>query len=136
MTNPHFSFLDNFRPCKIKIHGKTYPSVEHYYQSQKTLSPKEREKIKFARTAGKAKKLGRESKLRKDWNKIKVSVLGKALYAKFTQHPELRKRLLSTGNSILIENNPLDPYWGTGPDGKGKNMTGKLLMELRERLSK
>jgi len=43
---------------------------------------------------------------------------------------------LSTGNSILIENNPLDPYWGTGPDGKGKNMTGKLLMELRERLSK
>jgi predicted NAD-dependent protein-ADP-ribosyltransferase YbiA (DUF1768 family) len=27
-----------------------------------------------------------------------------------------------------------DSFWGCGSDGKGRNMLGRLLMELRERL--
>ena len=55
-----------------------------------------------------------------------------AVKAKFTQNPELGERLTGTGNSELIENSPVDDYWGIGADGKGSNMLGKILMELRE----
>lgn len=55
----------------------------------------------------------------------------KALMAKFTQHEDLKKQLLATGNSILIEHVKGDKYWGDGGDEgtglKGKNMLGKLL---------
>lgn len=51
--------------------------------------------------------------------------------AKFTQHEDLKKQLLATGNSILIEHVKGDKYWGDGGDEgtglKGKNMLGKLL---------
>lgn len=50
--------------------------------------------------------------------------------------PELRKILLSTGKKELIENSPYDKYWGIGPNGKGKNRLGVLLMELRTGLKR
>jgi N-glycosidase YbiA len=57
-----------------------------------------------------------------------------ALRAKFTQHPDIQKILLETGNEELIENTTKDHYWGCGSTGTGKNMLGKLLMELRDEL--
>jgi predicted NAD-dependent protein-ADP-ribosyltransferase YbiA (DUF1768 family) len=47
-----------------------------------------------------------------------------ALWAKFTQHPDLGEKLLSTGQERLIEE---------GPDGKDR--WGRLLMEVRTRLA-
>ena len=44
--------------------------------------------------------------------------------------------LLSTGERKLIEDSPVDYYWGCGEDGSGVNMLGKLLMELRTELQK
>jgi ribA/ribD-fused uncharacterized protein len=44
--------------------------------------------------------------------------------------------LLSTGNQLIVENSPVDYYWGCGADGSGKNMLGKILMEVREILRK
>jgi predicted NAD-dependent protein-ADP-ribosyltransferase YbiA (DUF1768 family) len=41
---------------------------------------------------------------------------------------------MDTGTEELIEDSPVDYYWGCGADGSGKNMLGKLLMELREEL--
>jgi predicted NAD-dependent protein-ADP-ribosyltransferase YbiA (DUF1768 family) len=43
--------------------------------------------------------------------------------------------LLSTGNATLIEDSPMDFYWGCGSDGTGKNMLGKILMEYRDILN-
>jgi len=40
--------------------------------------------------------------------------------------------LLSTGDEQIIENSPIDYYWGCGADGSGKNMLGQVLMEIRE----
>lgn len=34
----------------------------------------------------------------------------------------------------IVEDSPIDSYWGCGADGLGKNMLGKLLMKLREEL--
>lgn len=69
--------------------------------------------------------------LRSDWGSVRLDVMRKALYAKFTQMPKYKDLLLSTGDSELQEASPRDSFWGTGKDGKGENHLGKLLMELR-----
>jgi hypothetical protein len=57
-----------------------------------------------------------------------------AVLAKFTQHPEIGKILLETGDAILIEHTVNDSYWADGGDGSGKNMLGIILMEVRNKL--
>jgi ribA/ribD-fused uncharacterized protein len=54
-----------------------------------------------------------------------------AIRFKFTNHEDIKEILLSTGEDELVEDSPIDYYWGIGADGTGKNMLGKLLMELR-----
>ena len=69
---------------------------------------------------------------RPDWEQVKEDVMYKALQAKFSQHNDLRKLLLDTGERTLIEHSPHDSYWGDGGDGSGKNKLGELLMKLRD----
>jgi len=76
----------------------------------------------------------RSKPLRADWEEVKDKVMREALYAKFTQHPNLHEKMLATGNADIIEHTKNDSYWGDGGDGTGKNMLGVLLMELREEL--
>lgn len=64
---------------------------------------------------------------------IKLQVMEKALRLKF-QNPELRKKLIATGDKELVEGNPWgDRYWGVC-NGSGKNKLGKLLMKIRKEL--
>jgi hypothetical protein len=60
------------------------------------------------------------------------------LRAKFNQHEDLKELLLSTGEARLVEagtvNNAVNRLWGE-VEGKGKNMLGVMLMELREELA-
>ena len=80
--------------------------------------------------------------IRADWNIIKDNVMRKAIWAKFTQHQQLRTLLINTGDAYITENSPVDSYWGfgrseTGPRAKlggnsnGMNMLGKIIMEVR-----
>jgi len=85
-----------------------------------------------------AARLGRDrkKKLRRDWESAKDNVVRDAVLAKFTQHDDLRLILLDTDNAILVEQTSNDSYWGDGGDGSGKNMLGRILMEVREKLRK
>ncbi len=56
----------------------------------------------------------------------------KAVLRKFETHKDIRDILLSTDNEEIVENSPIDFYWGCGSDGSGKNMLGIILMEVRE----
>lgn len=76
----------------------------------------------------------RKRKLRRDWESAKVNVMREAVLAKFSQHDELRELLLSTGDAKLIEHTENDDYWGDGGDGSGKNMLGRILMDVRTAL--
>jgi len=40
--------------------------------------------------------------------------------------------LLSTGDAEIVENSPIDYYWGCGANGSGKNRLGIILMEVRD----
>lgn len=126
-------FLSNFYESPIEDENITYPTVEHYFQAQKTLNREEKLKIAKASKPAKAKKMGRQVNLRKDWENIKLQVMEKALRLKF-QNPELRKKLIATGYEELVEGNPWgDRYWGVC-NGSGKNKLGKLLMKIRKEL--
>lgn len=54
------------------------------------------------------------------------------LKLKFTQHPDLRSTLLGTGTALIVYDDPLDTFWGSGPDHTGQNELGKLLVHIRE----
>jgi hypothetical protein len=56
----------------------------------------------------------------------------KAVLRKFETHADIRKILLSTDDEPIVENSPVDYYWGCGKDGSGKNQLGLILMEVRE----
>lgn len=75
--------------------------------------------------------------IRPGWSKIKFERMRAILLAKFTQHEDLRALLLSTGQARLVESatvdNEVNRTWGE-VNGKGKNMLGVLLMEVREEL--
>jgi ribA/ribD-fused uncharacterized protein len=130
-----YDFLSNFYHCPISYAGQRYPTTEHAFQALKTLDLEERSKISRAGTPGQAKRLGREVKLRKDWESVKVDIMREILHAKFTQNTDLLQRLLLTGETELIEGNTWgDREWGQ-VNGVGKNLLGKLLMELRRNLA-
>jgi predicted NAD-dependent protein-ADP-ribosyltransferase YbiA (DUF1768 family) len=44
---------------------------------------------------------------RSDWFDVNVEVMDQILHAKFTQHEDLREKLLKTGNRELIEDSPV-----------------------------
>lgn len=126
-------FLSNFYESPIEDENIIYPTVEHYFQAQKTLNREEKLKIAKASKPAKAKKMGRQVNLRKDWEDIKLQVMEKALRQKF-QDPALCEKLIATGDEELVEGNPWgDRYWGVC-NGSGKNKLGKLLMKIRKEL--
>lgn len=128
-----YRFLSNFLTAYVEYDHNTYKSVEHAYQAAKTLDYDYRAKIHYALTAAEAKKLGRRTPLREDWEEIKVDVMKQLLVEKF-QFPVLRKKLLETGDQELVEGNWWgDTFWGVC-NGIGQNMLGKLLMEVREEI--
>lgn len=56
-----------------------------------------------------------------------------ALRAKFYQHRKLFHLLMATRNAKIIEHTSRDSYWGDGGgEGRGLNMLGQMLMQLRE----
>lgn len=65
--------------------------------------------------------------------RTKDLVMYEVCYAKFTQHQDLQKILLGTGNEILIEETSEsgDPYWGWGASKIGENKLGRVLMAIR-----
>lgn len=117
--------------------GKTYKTVEHYYQSMKFKGTPYAEEIRLLCTAQQAKEAGstRKHPIRADWDQVRCDVMREALIAKFTQNERCRMHLVElTGESELVHDAPWDDFWGTGRTGQGKNMLGIMLMELRDKL--
>ena len=128
--------LSNFAAFPIRVKSKTWPTNEHYFQAHKFLDESYREKIRKAKTPMIAARLDRDrrKKLRRDLESVKLNVMREALEAKFTQHAPLKELLLATDNRELIEDTEGDSFWGDGGDGSGRNMLGRLLMEVRNQL--
>ncbi len=136
-TSPEYAYLSNFYrvPQVLMSHGihYRYKSNEHFYQASKAIDQADHDRIASAWTPLAAKRRGRSLRtfgFRNDWTEARVDVMRRGLRAKFTQNHELKCKLLTTGTAILQEDSPTDLFWGR----RGKNMLGRLLMELREEL--
>ena len=131
-----YAFLSNYYYSPITEEGITYPTVEHYFQAHKTKNADEMRKIAAAFTPGAAKSLGRQVRLRGDWEEVKDEIMEQGLKLKF-RNRKLAEALLATGDAELIEGNTwCDNIWGNCTCPKcaktpGENRLGKLLMEIR-----
>jgi len=130
-----YKFLSNFWPVWLEFEGFFYPTVEHAYQASKTKEPYERKKIRFAKTAGKAKRYGKHVILRQDWEEVKLQIMESLVRQKFTKYKDLCEQLLATGDAKLAEGNWWhDTFWGVC-NGVGRNHLGKILMKVRNELN-
>ena len=130
-----YDFLSNFYPCRVEFEGDWYPSVEHAFQAAKTFDREKRIAAAVAPTARSVKEFGKNRiKLREDWEEVKDGVMYECVKSKFAGDLELKRKLLATGNALLIEGNShKDRYWGVYR-GEGRNMLGQTLMRVREEL--
>ena len=142
--------FSNFHPCTFVIEEISYTSIEQYLCHQKAL------KFDSADTAAsmlytddpkvlkqRAKSLANFDK--NSWESDAGAILKVGLSAKFDQCPDLKAKLLSTGDNLLGEASAHDILFGIGlslhnPNAlnphrwRGENLQGKTLMEVREAL--
>lgn len=132
-----FDPLNNFSAHTVTIWRHIFYTVEHAFHWKKfeTTEPKLAQKIIKAGSPWLAKKLSRTSENRRsDWQDVKVDIMFEIVSAKALQHEDVRDMLLTTGGKTIVENSPVDSFWGCGEDGKGQNQMGKILMKVRSEL--
>jgi hypothetical protein len=137
---PYGAFSNLYRR-EIVFEEETFPTSEHAYQAGKARKPEVR---KWLMSAPSPALLAMAAHglyywdVAPGWSTTKFDRMRDVLRAKFTQHDDLRELLLSTGSARLVEaatvDNEVNRTWGE-VNGIGKNMLGKLLMEIREELS-
>ena len=133
-TQDPYGYMSNFYRSNIFICNDYYPTVEHAYQAAKTKNLFEKETIRNASTPRVARDLGQKVSMYEGFEEDKYKIMKECVIAKFSQNQRLKEQLLSTGDQFLIEDSPVDYYWGCGADNTGQNMLGKILMEVRSEL--
>ena len=128
-----YGCFSNFSPHGFLLDELYWATSEHYFQAQKFVGTPHLEKVRQTKTPKDAANMGldRSLPLRPDWNQVKDDVMRKAVLQKFKTHADIREILLATGDEVLVENSPIDYYWGCGKDGSGQNKLGQILMEVR-----
>jgi len=136
LTGNEYGCFSNFAAYPIEMDGKVWPTSEHYFQAQKFAGTDHEEAVRIAKSPMIAARMGRDRSrpLRADWDNAKDDIMRQAVRAKFSQHPEIRKSLLATGAASIVEHTANDSYWGDGGDGTGKNMLGRILVQVRDEL--
>ncbi len=120
-----YRFLSNFWIEPDGTH------VEGEYQAAKSVPPRDALRLL---SPGQAKAAGRRSKLRRDWDHVRVGIMYNLVRQKFADHRVLAEALMATGDAELIEGNHWgDHFWGVCR-GVGENRMGKILMEVRMKL--
>lgn len=118
------------------LDGDHWPSVEHYYQAMKFEDRSIREQIRDAAHPDAAQKLARKHRrrIRSDWKRVRETMMTRGVYIKCRTHTVVADALLATGDKKILESSQYDYYWGCGRDGRGENVYGQVLMNVRDKL--
>lgn len=128
-----YEFLSNFYEKEFEYDGFKWKTSEHAFQAAKAMDFADFAEICNAKTPAAAKRLGGQIRLVGGWDGKRLNVMYNVCKAKFAD-PELRQKLLATGDAELIEgNNHNDKFWGT-VHNQGKNHLGKILMRIRQEI--
>lgn len=137
-----FGPFSNLYRREIQFDGRVFPTAEHAYQYGKGGSQAICDWLMAAPSPSLLAMAAHglyKWDVAEDWSKIKFDRMRDVLLAKFTQHQDLKRLLLSTGDARLVEtattDNAVNRLWGE-VNGKGQNMLGIMLMEVRTDLQK
>lgn len=147
-----YNFLSNFYACRVEYNCYVYNSVEAAFQAQKcpgsennfrNLTEEEAKLLDRPPiiSPSDAKKAGKKVPLRSDWEDVKVHIMFELLVSKFTLNPDLKRALIATGDSYLVEGNTWhDNFWGACTCSScqlrvRRNNLGELLMKVRQCLA-
>uniref|UniRef100_A0A6G6AD51 DUF1768 domain-containing protein n=1 Tax=Borely moumouvirus TaxID=2712067 RepID=A0A6G6AD51_9VIRU len=164
METDKYIFFYGHNPNKIgtEIYSQWYPIIfyeevdnkklkyinaEQYMMAQKALLFEDfdiYEEIMKETNPAKIKIFGRKIKNFDEniWNDYKYDIVLSGNRLKFEQNPDLLKKLLQTGNKLLVEASPYDYIWGIGLSAQkaskipkkewpGQNLLGKVLTQIK-----
>lgn len=136
------SILSNFHPHKLYVPWllSTWCSVEQPYQYLCALKNGYDQLANQILDLEAGPNTGKDAKdlanlipsfsKSQEWRNEKCSLIYSLMKLKFEQYTPFRKLLLATDRPLL---HPVaSGFWGLGKEGNGRNVCGKLLMELRE----
>ena len=131
-----FYVFSNFSSFQVEWMGYLWPTSEHAYQAARFFdsSPEYVQKIKDSRSAHEAFEIAQGNKQyqRDNWEAIKTEVMLEICRHKLQQNRYVWHKLQLTNNEHLVEDSPVDSFWGWGSDRQGRNELGKVWMKLRE----
>ena len=142
-TRTTWGAFSNFQPLAVPIAAGpwTFATSEHVYQACKfPTRPDLQQRIAEAPTAREAAAIGRTPGLGLDpgWNAQRVDVMRWVLRLKReANQAEIDAVLAATGGRPIVEVSTRDPWWGAQPVAdryEGRNVLGRLWMELRQQL--
>ena len=139
--------FSQWHPAEFNIDGIKFYCTEQYmmYKKAKFFNDEEiAQRILATKSPSEHKRLGR--KVRNfngdKWNNICKNIVYEGNYAKFTQNPNLKAKLIETNGTTLVEASPVDIIWGIGLseedprrfnriNWRGKNWLGEILTQVR-----
>lgn len=143
--------FSNWWKSKFVVDGLEFNCVEQYMMWSKAKVFKDEAAMRaILRSSSPAdiKKLGRQVHNfdSKKWDSVKFEIVVTGCYNKFSQNDDLKKALIATGESVLVEASPYDRIWGIGlgpsdprrlnpKNWSGQNLLGKALCEVREKIT-
>lgn len=145
-----YKCFSQFYPCSFQMQYNDqefiYNCAEQHHHHQKALLFDDTEtasKIMNSQGPGDQKRLGRSVKgFNQDkWLSECYEICKRCTIAKFTQNPDLLQILMSTKGRCIAEAAENDPVWGIGMSAassrarvkwRGKNLLGKVLMDVRD----
>lgn len=143
-------FLSQWHPSNFELEGHHFVCAEQYMMFKKAALMDDQlmaDKILAATEPADHKRLGQQVRGFKTdvWDQHKVNIVYDGNMAKFSQNAGLQRKLLATGDALLVEANPRDIIWGVGlseddpsignPSAwRGQNLLGEILMRVRSDL--
>lgn len=134
---PNFFLSNSASSHPVHYNSIRYPTAEHLFQALKFLPshPDIAAKIRRAKNPLDAIRIARANTalLPPGWisDGLNVKTMHQVVLAKFSQHANLTQALLETEDRELVCGSPSDVFWGIG-EGRGRNVLGKVLMDVRE----
>ncbi|TKR61361.1 hypothetical protein L596_028479 [Steinernema carpocapsae] len=149
---PRSPFSNLHRCERLLIDGISFSCVEQYYQLKKAEFFEDDETAKAILEEERPieiKRLGNHVAgfVFKEWAKHSREAVAVGNVHKFMQNPVLRRALLDTKDSTLVECSPSDRFWGIGrgiddelaidrSQWMGRNQQGAVLTEIRRKFQK
>ena len=142
--------FSNWHPSPFVVDGITYNCSEQYMMAEKARmfgDDATLKRIMSAADPSDQKRFGRavQNFDKEKWDAEARNIVFKGCYAKFKQDEDLKRVLLDTVGTTLVEASPEDKIWGIGlrkndpraqkrETWRGTNWLGEVLTKVRDEL--